>query len=125
MRGRHAPSSAWPRQRGFLAAAVLANAVVALAIVAADADVALRPFVVFAFLVIGPGLAVTGFLDLREAGTELAVAVPLSLAIDAVVAGALSLADQWRPTTALVASAAAASAALALQLWRNPTGVGR
>jgi hypothetical protein len=53
------------------------------------------------------------------------LALVLPLALDAVVAGTLNLVDSWRPETAFVASAAVASAALALQLWRSPIGVGR
>jgi uncharacterized membrane protein YwaF len=117
--------SGWQRQRLLLVAGVLAISVLALMILAADADVAVRPLVVFAFLVLGPGLAVTGFLSFADPGTELAVAVPLSLALDALIAGIMSLIGQWQPNTALVLSAAFASGALALQLQRSVTGVGR
>ncbi len=124
MTDRDAPSPAWQRQRDPLVAGVLATSVLALVIVAADADVAMRPLVVFLFLILGPGLAVTGFLRLADAATEIAVALPLSLAIDALVAGALNL-GSWRPGAAVVASAIVASGALALQLRHRLAGVGR
>ncbi|HLM65785.1 MAG TPA: hypothetical protein VK306_15930 [Acidimicrobiales bacterium] len=123
---RDARSSVWQSQRSWLVAAVLALSILVMEMVAADADLPFRPLVVFAFLVLGPGLAVTGFLRLADPGTELAVAVPLSLALDAVVAGVMSLIDAWQPTTGLVLSAVCTSVALALQLLqRMVIGVGR
>ncbi len=74
-------------------------------------------------LLLGPGLAVTGFLRLADPATEIAVAVPLSLALDALVAGALNL-GSWRPGAAVVATAVVASVALAFQLRRRLAGVG-
>ena len=119
-----APAPAWHRQRDGLVVGVLAVSVVALGTVAADADVALRPLAVFLFLLLGPGLAVTGFLRLADPATEIAVAVPLSLALDALVAGVLNL-GSWRPGAAVVVTAAAASVALAVQLRHWLTGVRR
>jgi uncharacterized membrane protein YwaF len=113
------------RQRLSLVAGVLAISILALVILAADADVAVRPLIVLAFLVLGPGLSVTGFLRFADPGTELAVAIPLSLALDALIAGIMSLVGQWEPNTALVVSAAFASGALALQLQQTVNGVGR
>jgi hypothetical protein len=115
-------TSGWQRQRLSLVAGVLAISILALVILAADADVAVRPLIVLAFLVLGPGLSVTGFLGFADPGTELAVAIPLSLALDALIAGIMSFVGQWEPNTALVVSAAFASGALALQLQQTVVG---
>ena len=108
----------WRSRRRPLVAVVLAAAILAAVLVASDSGFALRPFVVFLFLVLGPGLAVTGFLRLNEPATELAVAIPLSLALDVAVAAGMSLATAWHPDLALIGSVLVAGAALALQLYR-------
>ena len=111
-----APSPGWQRQRRFLVVAVLADAILAAIIVALAASPPFRPLVVFVFLVLGPGLAVTGFLRFGDPGTELAVALPLSMALDTVIAGLMSLTGEWQPHTALMCSVAGTIAALGLQL---------
>jgi hypothetical protein len=69
----------WRSQRRLLVLAVLADAVLAAALVAADSGVFLRPVTVFVFLVLGPGLAITGFLGLHEPATELAIVRPSAI----------------------------------------------
>jgi hypothetical protein len=113
------------RWRPHLILAVLADAVLAGVLVTAGAGTMLRAFAVFLFLVLGPGLAVTGFLRLHDPATELALAIPLSLAVDVGVAAGMSMATAWRPNVALVGSVIIAGAALALQLYRDRPVVDR
>jgi hypothetical protein len=108
----------WRLRRRVLVFAVLVDAVLAAVLVAADFGIVLRPVTVFVFLVLGPGLAITGFLGLHEPATELAIAVPLSLALDVAVAAGMSVATAWHPDLALIGSMLLAGTALALQLRR-------
>jgi hypothetical protein len=101
-----------------LVVAVLLDAVLAGALVWAGTTIPLRAVAVFVFLVLGPGLAVSGFLRLHDPATELALAIPLSLALDVAVAAGMSLAVAWRPSLALLGSVVVAGAALAVQLYR-------
>jgi hypothetical protein len=109
----------WRFRRRPLVVAVLLDAVLAGVLLAAGSGIALRPFVVFLFLVLGPGLAITGFLRLHDPATELALAIPLSLALDVAVAAGMSLAIAWRPDLALLGLVLVVGAALALQLHRS------
>jgi hypothetical protein len=109
----------WRWRRRYVVLAVLADAAVAGVLVATGTGTVLRAFAVFLFLVLGPGLAVTGFLRLHDPATELALAIPLSLALDVGVAAGMSLATAWRPNVALVGSVLITGAALTLQLYRD------
>jgi len=113
------PPSHWRSRRRPLVVATLAAALLAGVLVATGSGFALRPFVVFMFLVLGPGLAITGFLRLHDLATELGLAIPLSLALDVAIAAGMSLATAWRPDLALIGSALLTGAALALQLHRS------
>lgn len=109
----------WRYRRRPLVVAVLVDAVLAGVLVAAGSGSGLRAFAVFLFLVVGPGIAITGFLRLHEPSIELALAIPLSLALDVAVAAGMSLATAWHPDVALLGSVLVTSAALALQLHRS------
>jgi hypothetical protein len=109
------PPEWWPGRR-LLILAVFADSVAAGVLVASGTGDLLRPVLVFVFIVLGPGLAVTGFLRLRDPVTELAIAIPLSLALDLAVAGVMTLSSAWRPDAGLVVSVLITVVALALQL---------
>lgn len=109
----------WRFRRRPLVVAVLIDAILVGVLAAAGSGTGLRPFVVFLFLVLGPGLAITGFLRLHDPATELALAIPLSLALDVAIAAGMSLATAWRPDLALLGSVLVTGAALALQLQRS------
>ncbi len=68
----------------------------------ADTDSQIRPAVVLGFLVICPGMMLVRFIRLREPVFEWVLALALSLAVDAIVAGILLYAGRWSPTTAFV-----------------------
>lgn len=68
----------------------------------ADADAQLRPAVVLAFLLICPGMMLVRFIGLREPVFEWALALALSLTVDAIVAGILLYSGRWSPSSAFV-----------------------
>lgn len=68
----------------------------------AAADAQLRPAVVLAFLLICPGMMLVRFIHLREPVFEWALALALSLTVDAIVAGILLYAGRWSPTSAFM-----------------------
>jgi hypothetical protein len=59
--------------------------------------VALRPIVIVAFLFFCPGVIAVRFLKLREPVVAFVLALALSLAIDAFLAGILLYAGWWSP----------------------------
>ena len=61
-----------------------------------------RPFVVFWFLFICPGMVLVRFLHLKEPLIEWVLALALSFSIDAIVAGVQLYAGRWAPTGTLV-----------------------
>jgi hypothetical protein len=73
---------AWPWVVGVSAA-------VTAFIVYLDLEFALRPVVVLWFLLVCPGMALVRPLRLGDRGSELAIAIALSLALDTLVAGAM------------------------------------
>jgi uncharacterized membrane protein len=68
----------------------------------AVADSQIRSVVVLGFLVICPGMMLVRFIRLREPVFEWVLALALSLAVDAIVAGILLYAGRWSPTSAFV-----------------------
>jgi hypothetical protein len=65
-------------------------------------DIAVHPFIVLWFLFICPGMALVWFFRPEKPVVEWTLAVALSFAIDAIVAGILMYAGQWSPTGTLV-----------------------
>lgn len=61
-------------------------------------DTVVRPFILLWFLFVCPGMALVGFFRLEERIVEWILALALSLAIDAIVAGILIYAGMWSPT---------------------------
>ena len=60
-----------------------------------------RPIIVMWFLLVSPGMVLVRFFRLSEAITEWTLAIALSLAIDAVVAGIQLYAGRWSPSATL------------------------
>ena len=61
----------------------------------------MRPFIVLWFLCVCPGMALVRFLRLAEPVVEWILAIALSFAVDAMVAGVLLYAGRWSPTGTL------------------------
>jgi len=64
-------------------------------------DTIVRPALVFWFLFVCPGMMVVRFLHLKELVVEWTIALALSFAIDALVAGIQLYAGKWSPTGTL------------------------
>lgn len=66
-----------------------------------NTDIAVRPFIVLWFLFVCPGMALVRFFRLEELVVECILALALSFAVDAIVAGILLYAGRWSPTAML------------------------
>jgi hypothetical protein len=99
--------------------AALVGAVATAALVLSDARTPVRPVVVLAFLVAGPGLGVARLLPGADPAGRLAVSLAASLAILALVAEAMLLLDAWSPTTGLAAVLCLSGLGLGLAEWRR------
>lgn len=66
-----------------------------------NTDIAVRPFIVLWFLFVCPGMALVRFFRLEELVVEWILALALSFAVDAIVAGILLYAGRWSPTATL------------------------
>ncbi len=64
-------------------------------------DTAVRPFIILWFLFVCPGMALVRFFRLEELVVEWILALALSFAVDAIVAGVLLYAGRWSPTATL------------------------
>src|SRR6266446_10380045 len=64
-------------------------------------EVAGRPIIVMWFLFVCPGMVLVRFLRLSEPVAEWTLAIALSLAIDAIVAGMQMYAGLWSPAVTL------------------------
>lgn len=60
-------------------------------------DIAVRPLLLMWFLFVCPGMTVVRFFQLDEAKIEWLLALALSIAIDAFIAGILLYAGWWSP----------------------------
>ncbi len=65
-------------------------------------DLVGRPIVVLWFLCVCPGMMLIRFFQLKEPVTEWTLAIALSLAIDAAVAGIQVYSGHWSPPITLV-----------------------
>ncbi len=99
-------------------ALIVAAALGSVALALLDTGGAVRHVLVLGFLLLGPGLALAGLLELRDPVAELTIAVALSIAIDGLVAGVGLYAHAWSPERTLVIVAAVAIAGSAAQLVR-------
>jgi hypothetical protein len=88
----------------------------------------LRSLLVVWFLLVCPGMALVGLLPIGDGWRALTLALPLSAAIDIIVAGSMLYAGAWSPTWALLALSVLSIAGAALQLGaadRAPAEVAR
>jgi hypothetical protein len=100
-------------------AAALVGAAATAALVLGDASTPLRPVVVLAFLVAGPGIGVARLLPGADLTARLVVTLASSLAIVALVAEAMLLLDAWSPTAGLAAVLALFGLGVGLAQWRS------
>jgi hypothetical protein len=105
--------------RSLPVAAALAGAVGTALLVLTDARTPVRPVVVLAFLVAGPGLGVARLLPGADPAARLAVSLGASLAILVLVAEAMLLLDAWSPATGLAAVLAVSGLGIGLAWWRS------
>jgi hypothetical protein len=89
------------------------------ALAAADESFPLRSLVVAWFLLFCPGMALVGLLQLGDGWRSLALALPLSAAIDTIVAGSMLYAGAWSPIWALLALTVLSLGGAALELRRT------
>jgi hypothetical protein len=92
------------------------SAVAAVALVLAESGSALRPAVVFWFLLVGPGMALVPLLGLENAWTELTLGIATSLALDTLVAGVMVEARLWSPAGGVLGLGAVTLLASAVQI---------
>jgi hypothetical protein len=92
------------------------------ALAAADESFPLRSLVVVWFLLVCPGMALVGLLDVGDGWRSLALALPLSAAIDIIVSGSMLYAGAWSPAWALLALSVLSLSGAALQLRRAGRG---
>jgi predicted nucleotidyltransferase len=83
-------------------------------------DTAVRPFIVLWFLFVCPGIALVRFFRLEELVVEWILALALSFAIDAIVAGALLYAGRWSPTTIIAILMGISLGGALLQIGLDP-----
>ncbi len=91
---------------------VIGLALAALAGVALDPSQPLRSFAVLPFVVIGPGLALTGLLRLSDPLLEVTLVVALSFAVQTLVGMITVYGGLWSPELVLVISMAIVFGAL-------------
>jgi hypothetical protein len=113
------PGPAAVSGRSLPVTAALAGAVATAVLVLTDASTPLRPLVVLAFLVAGPGVGVAQLLSGADAAARLAVSLGSSLAIVALAAEAMLLLDAWSPTTGLAAVLTLFGLGVGLARWRT------
>ncbi|MCL5110622.1 MAG: hypothetical protein M1401_17505 [Chloroflexi bacterium] len=89
------------RRLNWPAVLVILLALIADLSIVADFGQPWRPLLVFAFLVIGPGLPLVRLLRLSQPGAVLTLAVVLSLALDTAVAEGLVMTRLWSAGAAL------------------------
>jgi hypothetical protein len=76
----------------------------------------LRPPIAFWFLLVCPGMAYVRLLRLKDSLAEWTIAIALSLALDAAVAGVMLFARAWSPGHGLIALIVISLAGALLQL---------
>lgn len=99
----------WP------ATIVISAACIALVVFAGVATPA-RPFIALWFLLLCPGMALVRLMRVGGIATELSLAVALSLALEALVAGVMVYTRTWAPTRGLIVLIAISVAGAALQV---------
>ena len=110
MRGSRA---LWP-------ALIAGSALVVVVAWLADLDSPLRIPIVLWFLLVCPGMAWARLLPLPDPYSQLSVAVALSVALEALTAGAFLYAGAWSAEAILAVVVALSLAGAAVQLLRPP-----
>ena len=110
-----APFSARPWWRPAL---VVGLGLAALTVPGTAAAPGIRVVVLLAFLVLGPGLALVGLLDIPDGWRELSLVIGVSLALDLVVVGVLAYAGYDTAAHGLALLAGIAFAGAAVQFLR-------
>jgi heme/copper-type cytochrome/quinol oxidase subunit 4 len=100
---------------------IILSAAGTTAIVVSGVGPPVRPVIVFWFLLICPGMALTRPLHLKNSAAELTVGIALSIALDTTVAEMMVLAGHWSPEWALVVLAGISVAGAALQITTAPS----
>ena len=95
-----------------LATIIATGAVLTFAVVADNLP--LREVVILTYLAVGPGAAIVWLARIADRATQLSLVVPLSLAVDALVATGLLYAGIWSPTLAFAVVAAITLASVLL-----------
>jgi len=83
---------------------------------------AVRPFAVFWFFLIGPGMAFVPLLNIQDSASAVTVGIALSLAIDIAVASVMAYAGWWKPEIGLAVLIVISLIGLAVQEFTsNPS----
>lgn len=86
---------------------------------AAGGSSALRTLLAVWFLLLCPGLALTGLLRLEDAWAELTLAIALSVALDTLIAGVMLYLGVWSPPAVLAIVVGLSLAGAAVQHARG------
>jgi uncharacterized membrane protein len=86
-----------PRHTLLWPAILLAAALITAATVYLNTDTPVRGFVVFAFLLVAPGLAFIRLFHIQDWMVELVLSIGLSVSIDTIVALILLYTQKWFP----------------------------
>lgn len=111
---RHALRRPWLRP-----VVVFSSGLLALVAVLGSSAPAVRVPAVLAFLLVGPGLALVGLLEVDDAWREIALVLGVSLALDVVVVGGLAYAGQRSAGVALAALLTIAAAGALAQVLQD------
>ncbi len=106
----------WLRSPWLWPAAIALSAIAVVMVVFGNAPQPLRPVIAFWFLLVCPGMALVRLLRLKEALAEWILAIALSLAIEALVAGLMVFTGLWSPGAGLAALVVISLAGALLQL---------
>ena len=81
---------------------IIASALTVNVVVLGDVQSVIRPFLVFWFLLVCPGMAFVRLLRIRPFTSELTLGLALSIALDTIVAATLLYAGAWSPAAGMV-----------------------
>jgi hypothetical protein len=101
--------------RRYLAAAVLLDTVLTEVLLVYHTGGHLRSIVVFVFLMLGPGLAVTGFLRINDLAQEMVIAAPLSIVLGGIPA-IMAFGGVWDIDVTLLCTTTPVAVTLVVQL---------
>lgn len=112
------PTTPAPNLRPRLALAALVVQALVLLLHTLDVDSPVRVLIGTAYVLVVPGWALVGLLDLRSPAFEWPLAVATSMAVGILLAQGLVWSGRWSPLTALLLLAAGTTPALVHQLVR-------